>query len=461
MPTVIDKKAALRRYFPTPFYKLAPVGGVGLEVLLDAFGDQLNTAADETANARAQFLLATAEGIYLQVHGVNVDILRPRGFNMTDDRFRQLVEIVTNSPKNVEQIFERLIALFFGPTAISTGLIDVYSYRNHEIICDVNHNALIIASTRMLLGTTFLHRDPANPYTGAPQASWASTLAAPVGPTDMTATLTSTTGVPTSGIGEFGSQPLIKGFERSGSVLTFAGPMGEAFAAGAAVTGPETPDNYPNGYVYNRELQVDLTQTITTGATQVNVGAVPELFPSEGVVYLGDPTGSAFEAKGYTLVLGTPNVLMFDGAVAFNHIAGEEATVPSLLRMIKTTLNQSVTAGTSLGPPGELTVVNSADFPLVPQAIRLDNGGNVPEIVPFLSRKVGDNTKVLIDPNYVFINSHVAGERVNLMARQTAPRISGFDYAFFLNDTDSLRNAFFNILRRVKVTGCKLVFVVK
>lgn len=461
MADVIDKKAALRRYFPRPFYKFAPVGGQGWEVVLDAVGDQLNTAADEVANARAQFLLATAEGIYLQVHGVNVDILRPRGFNMTDARFRSLVEIVSNSPKNVEQIFERLIALFFGPTAISSGLVDVYSYRNHEIICEIDHNALIIASTRSLLGTTYLHRDPSDAYTGDPQASWATTLAAPLAASDSTATLASAAGVPLEGIAEFGPAPIIKGFSRSGNVLTFLSPIGTAFASGAAVRGPETPDNYPNGYVYYRELNVDSVQTITASATQVNIGVVPEGFPNHGTIYLGDPAGSTFEAKGFTFVPGSPNKLVFDGPVAFNHINGENFVMPCFLRKVKTTLAQSVSAGSTLGPSGELSVANSADFPLVRQAIRLDNGGNVPENIPFISRKIGDNTKVLIDPDYVFENDHAPGERVNLLARQTAPRVSGYDYAFFINDTDALRNAFFNILRRVKVTGCKLVFVVK
>lgn len=463
MVDVIDKRLALRRYFPRPFYKLDPTPGQGKgwEVVLDAIGDQLNTAATEVENARAQFLLATAEGIYLQVHGVNVDILRPRGFNMTDTRFRALVEIVTNSPKNIEQIFERLILLFFGPTAIATGLVDVYSVRNHEIICELDHNALVIASTRTLLGTTYIHRSHTNPFTGAGQTSWSTTLAAPVAAADTTATLTSAAGVPTDGIAELGSGPLVKGFaSRAGPVLQFLSPVGQAFAAGAVVRGPQTPDNYPSGYIYRREWVLDTSQTITAGATQVTIGAVPAGFPARGVVYLGDPLGAAFEAKGYTLASGPPR-LVFDGPVAFNHIAGESAVTPTLLRKVKTTLAQSVAAGGSLGGPGELSVANSADFPLVPQAIRLDNGGNVPEDVPFISRKVGDNTKILIDPDYVFQNDHAPGERVNLLARQTAPRVSGLDYAFFINDTDALRNAFFNILRRVKVTGCKLVFIVK
>lgn len=459
MSSVVDKKIALRRYFPAPFYKLAPVGGDGIEIILDAIGDQLNVAATEMANARAQFLLATAEGIYLQVHGVNVDILRPRGFNMTDARFRSLVEIVTNSPKNIEQIFERLIALFFGANAIPSGLVDVYSYRNHEIICEVDRNALIIASSRQLLGTTYWHRDPADPYTGTAQSSWSTTLAAPVAAGDSTATLASPAGVPAAGIAELGAAPLAKLFTRTGSVLTFASPVSSAFPAGTAVVGPSTPDDYPSGYSYYPAVKVDLTATATAGAVQALVGTFPADFPAQGVVYLGDPTGSSFEAKGFTKAV-SPNRLIFDGTTSFNHLNGEEAVVPTMLRRIKTTLAQSIAPG-ALGAPGEISVANSADFPLVPQAVRIDNGGNVPENVPFYTRKVGDNTKIVVDPNYVFQKAHSPGERVNLLARQTEPAISGVDYSLFINDTDALRNAFFNILRRVKVTGCKLVFVLK
>lgn len=457
MADVIDKKLSLRRYFPAPFYQLRD--GKGLAILLDAIGDELNNAGVQVDQARAQFLLATAAGPYLQRHGVNFDIAKPRGFNMTDARFRALIKTISNSPKNVEQIFERLLVILFSQASFDNGLVDVYSYRKNEIICEIDRNALITASSRILLGTTYIHRDPANAYTGLAQVSWNTTLAAPILAPDTTATLTSTVGVPAEGIAEIGTGPVIKGFVRSGSVLTFASRVGAAFPSGEAVRGPQTPDNYPSGYVFQGDQHVELVETIAAGATAVDVGTFPPDFAMSGVIYIGDPAGATFEAKAYVATTG-PNRLTFEGTTAFNHVAGETAALPSIIRKVKTTLNQTVTAGSTMGPSGELTVVNSADFPLVRQAIKIDNGGNAPEVVPFISRKVGDNTKVLIDPDYVFKLDHAIGERVNLMARQTAPRYTGFDYPFYLNDTDALLATIFSILRRVKVTGVKINFIV-
>lgn len=466
MALVVDEKAALRRYFPPPFYQLRD--GKGLAILLDAIGGELNTAAAEMGNMRAQFLLSTASGQWLQIHGVNVDIVRPSGFNMTDDRFRQLIEIITNSPKNVDLIFRRLIALFFGPTAQATGLVDAYSYRNHEIILEIDRNALIIASSRTLLGTAFLHKSPTNPYTGNPQQIWTGTLIAdaPAGSTSATFT-TLPLGIPSYGVAELGSSPSDPLYEQklfvlSGSTMEFLSPTVQDHPASSNVQGPRTPDDYPNCYVYRPELAMSTIQTISAGASSVQVGAVPENLPTTGVVYLGDPTGTTFEAKGYTfsVILGV-NTLTFQGTTAFPHVAGETAVLPDITRMIKTTLNQTISSGTNLGPSGEMVVANSADFPTQRAAIIIDNGGNHPEIVPFTSRKVGDNTKIIVDPSYTFSSSHSIGDRVNLMSRQTAPRTTGFDYAFFLNDTDALKNTFVNILRRVKVVGVKLVVVVK
>ena len=91
-------------------------------------------------------------------------------------------------------------------------------------------------------------------------------------------------------------------------------------------------------------------------------------------------------------------------------------------------------------------------------AIRLNQSFENEEIVPFITRKISDNTKLEIDPDYDFVFDHDPGEKVQLMARKTRPSTDGLNYPFYLNDTDALRQQFFNILQRLKATGVKMVF---
>jgi hypothetical protein len=453
MADFVTKTEELKRYFPSPFYQLKP--GKGLSIVLEAMGEVFDQATVDLQEYRKQFLLATATAQYLQVHGVNVDIFRPSGYNMSDNKYRELIKIVTNTSKNVEFIFERLIELFFGAGAISSGLVDCYSYRRNEIIIEIQRNALIIASNRNLYGTTYLHRTHTGAFDGFGALTWATTLAAPVSSGAMSVTLTSIVNVPTSGIIELGGGPTpeIKGFERIGPVLTFYSPVQNSYASGTSVQGPQVPDDYPSGYLYYPQQASEILGSFAAGVSSLTLNATYENLPSSGILYIGTPLSATFETKAYTR---STNTLTLEGMTMYPHSSGEPVSVPNMVRKIQTTLNQSITIGQSFS---EITVVNSADFPLnSQQALRINVSNTNVEDTPFWSRKVGDNTKILIDPSYVFKQNHSPGEKVQLMAIKTTPNKDGTDWAFFLNDTDALRLQFFNILRRVKATGVKIVF---
>ena len=235
----VDKKQELKRYFPAPFYKLQE--GQGLSILLDVYGSELNRGADDVQNARDQLLLSTASGKYLEFHGVNLDVFKPRGYKMPDNTYRQLIEIVTNSPKNIERIFERILALYFGESAIANGVANIYSYRPNEVVVEIQANALIIASSRDLYGTTYLHRAE-GAYDGPSSDLWTGTLDSflPKGSTSLSLS-TLPSGIPTDGIIHFGSSLTpdeIKNFTRTGNVLTFT-PTAKDHNASIQTSGPK------------------------------------------------------------------------------------------------------------------------------------------------------------------------------------------------------------------------------
>lgn len=453
----VDKIEELRRYFPKPFYNLKE--GQGLSILLEIQGEKMNDLMVQMKNAREQYLLATALGRYLDIHGVNRDVFRPRGYKMPDSTYRELIKIVTNSPKQIERIFERILYLYFGPTAIDDGLCDIYSYRPNEIVLQIQEQALIVASKRDLYGTTYIHRSE-QAYDGESTDLWNGTLPVnlPVGSTGFNLTSVPA-GMPTEGFIHFGSSTApaeVKGYSRSGLVVTFLSKTKIAHLAGDAINGPSFPDDYPSGYVYDAEIRTDLVGSYLPGATVIQIGAFkPERLPLDGTIYIGRPSNSNFEAKGFTRASLASTTLNLKGGLNFAHSSGDDIIPPNFHRSVRTTLDQSITAGASFP---ELTVVNGADFPLERGAIKLNLSFGNEEIVPFTARKLSDNTKLIIDPGYTFRFDHVVGEKVQLMARKTAPSNDGLNWPFYLNDTDALRAQFFNLMRRLKATGVKIVF---
>jgi len=458
MTDFIDRTTELKRYFPAPFYKLKP--GQGLSIALEIFGEQLNELTVQAQNSREQFILATAVGEYLVNHGINLDVFKPRGYNMSDTTYRELIKIVTNSPKNIEKIFERILLLYFGPLAIENGIANVYSVIPNQIIVEIQANALIIASSRTLYGTWYVHRSN-DPFDGPPVPSWTGTIGSnlPIGTTGFTL-VSVPVGMPTDGIMNFGgstSPTETKNFTRVGLVVTFSSPTKKSHVSSEAIEGAINVDDYSSGYIYDERLQNDIVGSRTAGQTSITVSPLTNLssFPLEGTVYIGNPNNANFEAKGYTRASPTATVFNLKGGLNFAHSSGDSVILPNFNRMIKTISTANILAGSSTP---ELSVANGADFPLRRGAIKLANSFGNEEIIPFTARKLADNTKLIVDPNYTFRFDHAAGEKVQLMANKTSPSGDGLNWPIYLNDTDSLREQFFALLQRLKATGVKMVF---
>jgi len=459
MVDFIDKKTELRRYFPSPAYKLKD--GQGLALILDIFGDHLNVLSTESSNARDQFLLSTAQGYYLREIGKDLDVFKPKGFKMRDQVYRELIEIVTNSSKNIEYAFERMLKLFFGQNVFVNKLAYSYSYQKNIINVDIRENALIVASSRDLYGTTYIHRSSDGHFDGSGTVSWTGTLPAdlPAGSTSLTlATLP--IGIPAEGFIEIGSYGEIdyetKQYTLSGSTLTFASPTYSFHAYGTAIRGPETPDDYPNGYLFNTAVVAVLGASILAGSASILLGSNYDALPTVGTGYLGDPTTSTFESIGFTRA---GNTLTLYGVTTHPHSAGESVIIPCFYRKHKAYTQNDILSGSS---HSVVVVDNAADFPAAPfeGAVVFNRSFMNEEIVPFKGRALGDNTHVFISPNYVFVNDHQAGETVHLMSLKSAIDRTGIDFAFYLNDTEGLRQQLFSLLTRIKVVGCKIVFTV-
>lgn len=455
----IDKKQELRRYYPFPAYKLTE--GQGLSVILDIVGDQLNTLADESDNAREQFLLASAQGYYLSELGKDLDVFKPKGFKMRDQVYRQLIEIITNSSKNIEYSFERLLKLFFGNNVFFNKLANVYSYEKNTIRIDIRNNALIVASSRDLYGTTYLHRSPTGHFDGTGSSSWTSSLPAdlPSGSTEIVLS-SLPLNIPLEGWIEIGAYGTVgyetKQYTLSGTTVSLGTPTYYEHAYGADLRGPQQPDDYPSGYIFNTQIISALSASYVHGISSITLGPGYDDFPLIGTCYIGILGSPNLESIGFTRL---NNVMTLYGVTQYSHASGEAVTLPTMYRKQRTMLESPILKSSQ---QSTIAVENAADFPSPPfeGAIVFNRSFINEEVVPFKGRSLGDNTQMLISPDYSFIYDHSVGETVHLMALKTAPDGTGIDFAFHLNDTEGLRQQLYSLLTRIKVVGCKIVFTV-
>lgn len=452
MADYVDRKEELRRYFPAPNYTLTD--GEGLALLLDIIGEFLNELDENVRNGKAQFMLSSALGIYLERHGRNRDLYKPVGARMKDPAFRQLVEIVANTPKNTEYIFERVLGVFFGVKALERGYCDVYSIRRNEIIVRIAKTALIVAISRDLLGTTYLHTSE-EPYIGNVKDLFTGKI---LGDYPAATTVMVMDGIPAGmpllGMIELGDPSTnvyeIKGYTRSANILTFFSPTYYVHDNLSPFQGPKYPNDYTSAYIFKNSTLSTNVGLIMPGDTDMTVIADAIKFGASGLVYIGEPGSDTFEAKAYTR---SGTTFTFEGVANFVHQSGELVAIPAMYRKEKTLLNANITVGSSLST---LPVVNAADFPVTMAAIALNRGFDNEEIIPFGGRVIGDNTIMQVDSGYVFKQAHSIGETIHLMAVQTYVGSTGENFPFYVADSDNLKNQFLSILSRLKVAGYRL-----
>jgi hypothetical protein len=335
MADFVDYKQGLRRYFPKPFYNITDQG---LGPILDMAGSLLNEAGVEVQNMREQFLLAKAAGKYLDIHGINSDVIRPKGARIRDSIYRELIKSIAYSPKNLEESFERLLKIMFGENVFERGYADVYMYRANEVVVQVSETALIIALQRDLNGTTYIHEGHEG-YDGNSLDLFTTTgPALPVN--SMTMTLpTVPSGMPTSGMMElesFGSLKYeVKNYTRLGNLVTFISPTRFVHLSNFLIQGPMFPNDYPSGYIFDQDIESSIVGPVLAGQTTAVAIANLTKWPLTGIAYLGTPGELNFECKAFSRI---GSAFTFEGPCQFSHTSGEMFQIPFFVRKIRTTL---------------------------------------------------------------------------------------------------------------------------
>lgn len=112
---MITQNDILQRYYSNLPSYLRPEGNRLINSLLRAWAGEdarIENAIDE---ARDQLFIATADGYYLNLLGANLGIARPEGFVLDDEKFRNLIPILSSGQLLNKAVIADLIDLIYGP----------------------------------------------------------------------------------------------------------------------------------------------------------------------------------------------------------------------------------------------------------------------------------------------------------------------------------------------------------
>lgn len=125
---------------------------------------------------------------------------------------------------------------------------------------------------------------------------------------------------------------------------------------------------------------------------------------------------------------------------------------------VSTELAANIPAGSV---QSSISLVNAAPFPNKPGKILLNFGRSEQE-GPIVYNSRPNNSTLLIDASYVFLNEHVSGRKVNFISDQpTIPRVTGEDYPVYVVGTEEARTAAQKLIRQLLAAGVVIRFIIE
>lgn len=97
------------------------------KAIIEAIGENDQDVADLIAEVRRQFFINSATRPYIDRLGSNMKVTRPKIVGMDDTTFRRYIPILAYQPKQVKQIFDQLLDVFFFKEA-TTAFVESDAY---------------------------------------------------------------------------------------------------------------------------------------------------------------------------------------------------------------------------------------------------------------------------------------------------------------------------------------------
>jgi hypothetical protein len=146
---MVSKLAKMQRTVPS---LLKPTVNPYVRGLLYAWSGEDDLIVQAVKDAKEQIFVKTAQLEFLDVLGSNVGVFRPTVFNLSDELFRQLIPLLSFSPKQVLPTIRKVLEVFWG---IGNSVIAVHEINPNEI--KVTIPSTVPSLRRTLRGSHHFH----------------------------------------------------------------------------------------------------------------------------------------------------------------------------------------------------------------------------------------------------------------------------------------------------------------
>lgn len=412
----MDKTDRLINFFPA-FYQAShnPV----LNGLLKAIGQEDQRAGVQLDETKNQLFVRFASGSYLNALGRNVGVSRPTVYPTNDTVFRAAIPILSYYPKQIKKTIYELFELYWGSEYIRSTVTarnpGPYSILDGQTLCvkvDNGEEHTITFNSSDFVDPMFAELD------------------------EIIEKI------------DYYQLPLIASVYTALNGKQYLRIQTKTLGGGGAIqiTSNSTAIvfNFYNGKIKNTRC----------GVYEINTNELIIKCP-ESIPLTTTLKGSNHFHASATIYDGSPATLAdpyWPSSYLYDTVTPTQLYT---LTSVKTTLNQNIEKGKVYN---RILVADSSNFSENGGMCVINFGSNTEEaMVPFV-RRLGA-TSLFLDAAYTFQYDHILGENINVIVMSHyQPRVTGEDYAFYLNDTAVSEALMILLLDLIKAAGVVLRF---
>jgi hypothetical protein len=398
-----------------------------INAFITAIAQEDDLISTQIDNGKDQIFIRTATGQYLNKAANSLGVSRPPALGLDDPNFQELVPNLSLKPKQIKKAFYDTADVFWGPlfsrANATTANFAPYDVLTGDVLSVIVDNGPV-QNIKALTGDIAIN--------GAATAE------------EIVNVLSRVKGATASVVANS-----VSGTEQVNLRTNTPGSVGTVEFLTSSMVGPSKLDFMIHSYDILDLPQRVSVYNLTSHELVIEIPAiVPALrrtlkgshhFHADGTLEPPEPTSNG----------------IWQGSFFFDPTGSQGAFT---LTSQKATLEQTLDRGsvyTSMTVDSSALVAN-------PSGIFMLNFGFQNQEGPIRYRGVPNSNTILIDPSYVFKNTHLSGESFNVLANQIpyTPRRNGQDLAIYLTSPSSARTIVQGILDSLKAAGIIIHFIV-
>lgn len=398
-----------------------------IKALIMALAGSDDEVATQIQNGKNQLFIRTATGQNLDKGSNSLGVSRPPSLGLQDSDYQELVPNLSLKPKQIKKAFYDTADVFWGPlfsrANISTINTAPFNVSQGDVI-SVSINNADVQNVKVLAGDI-----------AANGVATAEEMLAILSRIKNATTIIQTDSV--------------TGDQRLNLRTNTPGSVGSIEIFSSSMIGSSKLD-----FVVGPHDILDLPQRVSVYNLNPNelIIEIPAIVPALRRTLKGS---HHFHSDGTLEPEVAPANGVWAGSFFFNP-SGSEGTFT--ISSQKAELQQTINKGSVIT---SMTVDDSSGFE-DPSGIFMLNFGRENQEGPIRYRGIPNSNTILVDPSYIFKNTHLSTESVNVVSKQTpyVPRRDGTDLAIYFTSPAGARQVVQDILDSLKAAGIIIHFLV-